>query len=259
VGLRRPGSRGPGGDLPQQPGLADARLPDDEGGGRCARRRGVEHGVQRGDLHGAPDERPVAGPRGGRRRTSRPSRPGRPGGGRRSQHLRLDGAQAGAGVDAQFPGQLAAHGAQLRERLALAARARQRQRVQRAQALAQRLFAHERLQLPGHRGVLAERQPQEGAVLDRHQPQGFEPGTLGAHGVRLPQVRVRRAAPRGEGLVEVAAQGCGVHAGGGFRQGAGRACEPAVHGLHGRGEAGCVECLRRQGEGVAERGGRDDG
>jgi hypothetical protein len=65
------------------------------------------------------------------------------------------------------------------------------------------VFGGQRLQLGGHGQVLAERQPGDRTVLQRHQPQLLEPGAFRSSHWDVVQVGVRRTSPQRQRMVEL--------------------------------------------------------
>ncbi len=98
----------------------------------------------------------------------------------------------------QFPAQLL----EALQRVALPPGAVEGAHVGHAQPLAQRVPCHQRPQFRRQRGVLAQRQPDLGVVLDDGQAQLLQPGDLTAGEEGLGHVRVGGAAPEGERVGE---------------------------------------------------------
>ena len=88
------------------------------------------------------------------------------------------------------------------ERVGLPARAVQRQDQQLAQALAQRMLAHQRLQLGHDLGVTAERQVGLEPQLERDQPQLLQPRDLVARERLVLEIRQRRPPPERQRLTQ---------------------------------------------------------
>ena len=84
------------------------------------------------------------------------------------------------------------------ERVGLAAGAVEREHQQAAQALAQRVLAHERLELGHGLGVAAEREVGLEPLLERDEAQLLEPADLVAGERLVAEVRERRPAPEPE-------------------------------------------------------------
>ena len=113
------------------------------------------------------------------------------------EHRRLEVAQLGAGLDPELLVEHVAHLAQHLEGVRLTPRPGQGERAQHPEPLAQRVRRGQRLQLGGHRRVLAERQRGDRPVLQRDQAQLLEPGPLGDRLRARP--RARRTACRATG------------------------------------------------------------
>ena len=103
--------------------------------------------------------------------------------------------QLGAGLDAQLVDEGLACPGVLGERFRLAAVPVQREQQLRTQALAQRLFRNERLQLGHELGVTADGKVGVDACLDCRQPQLREPHTV--HLGLAPPERKRVSQPVG--------------------------------------------------------------
>ena len=89
------------------------------------------------------------------------------------------------------------------ERFGLAARAVQGHHQLPTEPLAQRVLAHELLQLGNEGGVLAERQPHMRAILERRESLLFEPVGVLSRPPLVPEVRERRPPPQRERLVQL--------------------------------------------------------
>ena len=163
---------------------------------RRAQRLGIEPGqrVRRGQLH---EQARHPAPRLGGHGLAH-------GGGRRgrgdvvAQDRRLERAQVGRRLDAQALDQRAVRAAVLGQRVRLPAAAVEGEHALGAQALAQRVLAHERLQLAGDLGVAAAREVGVQALADAGQAEVLEPGDLGLREALVGDVGQRRAAPQRE-------------------------------------------------------------
>ena len=91
----------------------------------------------------------------------------------------LQPLQLRPGRDAQLLGQAAAHLGEAAQGVGLAAGPVERGHAQRPQPLPQRMLAAQALQLPGDRGVAAQREIGFGAGLRRQQGELVQPGPLG--------------------------------------------------------------------------------
>jgi hypothetical protein len=185
------GVHGPG-ELGGQAGLADARLPRDEGQPRTVRARGAPQRVELGQLVGAPDEHPahLGEQRRQRRHTGVPI--GRVEGRVLAQDRDVQLGQRGAGRDAQLGVE---PGAQLTvdlQRLGLPSAAVERQHALAPHPLAGGVRGGEAVQFADEVGVAAHDEVGVDPVLQRRQP-------------RL--LQLRRRAARGGGVEQVVEHG----------------------------------------------------
>jgi len=263
--------RSPAGPLRQlggQPALADARLADEGGVGRGSAVDRVQERLQRRQLVLTADDLTGPGADGdhGRRRRRALRRDrcrdgvvhGRLGPRESrvlSQHRRLQVTQFDAGLEAELVGEHGAHRGECLQSIRLAAGTGQRNGAEAPQPLAERMGRRERLELGRDGRVVPEGQRGHSPVLDRHEAQVVEPGTLGHRGRSVLQLGVRTAAPQVDGFVER------VH---GVHQGLARqpdrpeergTCEQPVLGAHRGCEPPGVGRLRGQPEGIAGRDG----
>ncbi|CAM5554946.1 hypothetical protein SGRI78S_06745 [Streptomyces griseus subsp. griseus] len=131
------------------------------------------------------------------------------------EDLVVQSAKRGPGVDAQLVGQDLAALAIGLQRLGPAPRTVLGQHQVRRGLLPQRVLAHEGGQFAQHLAVLGQLQPQPHVLLVRVEPRPGQPGRLGLDPLgRYPLQG--RAAPHGEGLVEVGAGLLGPAAAGGL-------------------------------------------
>ena len=115
-----------------------------------------------------------------------------------SQDRLLELAQRTAGLDTELLDEDVAQILVRGERLGLTAGAIQRKHQLRTQALAQRMLAHERLELADQVPVFAELELGVDALLDSRDVQLLEPSNLGLRELLLREVVERRAAPERE-------------------------------------------------------------
>ncbi len=154
--------------LDREPGLADARRPDE----RDERLRG-DRLAEAGELGRAPDERPA-------RCRDVPARCGdRIEPAIVVQHLRVQVAQLGAGIGAELGGQDPGDPRVRGERVGLPAGAVQRGDQQCPEPFAQRMLADQFLQLTRHLAGGTERDPGRQPVLGEPQPGVGQPGPVG--------------------------------------------------------------------------------
>ena len=110
--------------------------------------------------------------------------------------------QLGTRLDADLFDQRSPGCAVRLERLGLAPAAVERQHLQAAQALAQRVLGDQRLELRGDGRVAAERELRRDPVLERRDPELVETGGLGLRKRLERQVGERRATPERQSLAE---------------------------------------------------------
>jgi hypothetical protein len=118
------------------------------------------------------------------------------------EDLAFQAAELGIGLQPQLLGQLPASVLVDAQRVRLPARAVQGEHELAAQVLAVRVARHQRLQLPGERGMTAEREIGVDALLQRGHAQLVEPGDLGPRERVVREVDEHRAAPERERLAE---------------------------------------------------------
>ncbi len=132
-----------------------------------------------------------------------------------AQDRRLERAQLRRGLDAEPVDERLVGGAIGLERLGLAAAAVQREHLLAAQALAQRVRAHERLELAGHLVVAPARQVGVDAVGQAREPQVLQARDLRLGEPLARHVGERRAAPQreraGEGVRGLLGLAAGEH------------------------------------------------
>ena len=119
-----------------------------------------------------------------------------------AQDRRLERAQVRRRLDAEPVDERAARVAVGRERVGLAAGAVEREHLLAAQPLAQRMLAHERLELARDLGVPPAREVGVDAVAQAGEPQILQPRDLGLGEALVGDVRERRAAPQRERLAQ---------------------------------------------------------
>ena len=192
--------------LEREPGLADAARADERQQPGAGPHQQLAYLLQ---LALTADQ--VAG--GGGQRRGRRLGAGRPVGVElgvvREDHA-LQPAQLGARLDPQLVDQHAPALAHDLQRLGLPAASVERDHQVPAQPLAQRLFGHQRPQLPHEVGVAAFGDLGGEPLLDRLHPQLLEPPDLALRERLEPMVGERRPAPQRQRRLEVVARGPGL-------------------------------------------------
>ena len=133
----------------------------------------------------------------GARRLRRPRRRGRRGD-LVAQDRRLQRAQLRRRLDAQAVDERLVRAAVGLQRVRLPPGAVEREHLLAAQPLAQRMLAHERLELADHLGVAAAGEVRVDPVAQARQPQVLQPRDLRLREALVGDVRERRAAPQRE-------------------------------------------------------------
>ena len=196
-------------DLVEEPALADARLARHEHEAPSAGHGRVKRTLERIQLGPASDQRVALAA--GRRRLAALTWRARRGHGLRALNVQLGSlrqdrlleiSQRRTWLDADLLHQRLASLAKRGERIALAARAIEREHQLAAQALAERVASYQRLDLAGEIRS-AESEVGVDPVLERTQPQLREASDL-RRGERLEgEVRQGRAAPQSEGQAQL--------------------------------------------------------
>ena len=169
----------------------------------------------------------------------------------------LQVAQLGPGVEPQLVGEHRADASQRVEGVGLATGADQRQHPQRPQPLAQRVLPGQGLELGRRGGVVTERQPSRGPVLQGDDPQLLEVRPLGQHAGRSPSSAYGCPRHEAERLVEGGDRGVQVVGRHRARAEQGQR-QPTVLEGDGLLEAGGVAGLRAQAQRVARGLGDQD-
>ena len=176
---RASGRRHAPGHLGQQPGLAHAGRANDADESVL-----IEQAPHGGDVVVASEQRRAAGRHVARRRDrGRGRRPTKARG--LLQQLALEGAQVGAGLDAELVDQKPPHPAVRRECVGLPAPAIQSRHQRGPQPLAERVTGHQHLELADELAAGAEVDPSGHDVLEQPQPDLLEPGPMGRRPVAV--------------------------------------------------------------------------
>ncbi|ALE81155.1 hypothetical protein WY02_25320 [Pseudonocardia sp. AL041005-10] len=118
------------------------------------------------------------------------------------EHVRLDRAQPGAGIDSQLVGEQATGAGQHGQRVGLSAGAVQRDGQQPDRVLAQRVLPHQRRQVRDDGVGPAQPQPRPGPPLERDLTQLVEAFGLGARPGGVGELGVGGTVPQRQGLAQ---------------------------------------------------------
>ena len=118
------------------------------------------------------------------------------------QDRSLELLKLASGLEPEFVDQLTPGDAVALKRLGLAPRSVQRDHQLTDQALARRMLAHQRLELPHQPCVLAEREPRVDSILQSAKPRLPKPGDLALREALVGEIGQRLAAPQRERLAQ---------------------------------------------------------